>query len=407
MNDIKLHVGFKVLFLTKGSECADKNSTWVLYRRKSIYNLLWKMGCVGDLILLGLIGVLRKIKKNIYLEKYKKTFLIDCKNNIQKEIVENGNIVDGFKLDSIKLNIEIIKLILQGQSIARELKKYYKIKTPEDYSLLIDYSWFYALIENEVSKMSDFKLMVAKDISPYSGAFISVAKNRNKIVSIYSIKGMIAEDGIILNNEVFDNIFVATENEKIKYSEWGRSVYYSIGGKINKFEEFDGSKLNVGILLSSHAGRWNINIIEEKIDISIRYLQKIYDVNSIIIRPHPNEYGIMKKIDLSNGGKYNIHDGKLDEFIERIDFAVCGGTSSAIQVLEAGKVVLYDSTIDCYYPDTHKMFLDGICIQLGDNKSLEYIIDYYNSNLFKEKFSKHVNIKIEDNSLKKLGEIFS
>ncbi len=400
------HVGLKILFLTKGSIFVDKNSAWVLYRRKWLYEFFNYLGKIGVFLIIFLITTVR-LKKKIEIERINNAYLVDCKGNICRDLKTAKIINKKNILEKVKIKFKFWRTIKESFGIVKEFKTEYDTRSAEDYSLLIDYSWFYSVISQHLSLEKNLKLIIAKDLSPYSSAFVSLANDKRLEVSLYSIKGMVPEKGIVDNDEIFSNIFVASEKEKYEYERKGRRVYYSIPVNMAKIQRIKNQINCVGLLMSSHADKWGNDLIELNVRNSIEKIKKQYSVEKIILRPHPNEINKIKKIFSIHNEYIQIHEGELDDFLDEIDFIVCGGTSSAIQALEMGKIVLYDETIDCYFPDTYALFKDSVLINIESQKKICQINEYYDSKEFAQKLDKYILMRKCKRSLSEIKKIFS
>jgi len=400
-----LHEGFKILFETKGATYVEKNSAWYLYRRKLLYQTFWKIGRFGNLILLLLITIKRK--NSVIIDKYNNTYVVDCKNNINRDLNKAKLIGDDIIFQSIHLKFNSRKTIFNAFKISIQLYKRQKITCTEDFSLFIDYCWFYSAIFSFLEKQKKFSLIVAKDISPYSAAFVTAARDKQNLVSIYSCQGMVSEPGILRNHNVFENIFVASKEEESNYKKLGRRINFSISTTFNEIKLIDAKIKVVGVLLSSNETNWDYSTTMTRICECVNKIHLLYKPDIVMVRPHPNEVDKMRNLFSPFKNIFIIHDGSLNEFIDTVDFTICGGTSSAIQVLEAGKIVLYCSQIDCYYPNTYEIFVSHTLLDLNhDSPDEEKINYYYKSQEFLKKLNTVICIHDDDSCKTVLRNIF-
>lgn len=363
-----------LLFQARGSDVEPFDYRWHIYSGRDWWVIFSKMHFLGMMILAIVMSVRRALNR-LTISKYLNTYVVDCKDAIHKDLLKAKIIGENAISNNVYLTYQILPVIFQTIVLIKREYKLRPYKCVEDFYLMFEYAWSYTAIHNFLSKNENYSLIVSKDISPFSAAFAAVSLENNRPPSIYTSNGQALEIGIANNQKLFENIFIASEVERAYYTKLGRNTYPAISPIPKEIQVIEDKFLTVGILMGSTNSHWEVDKLVSNLLTFVEKISTTYNPNKILIRLHPNEVLIVKPIVSKFSNIFEIHENTLKNFISLIDFSFCGGTTSALEVLEHGKAVIYSPEIDCYpFP---QFLSKGVLISNETLPSIQIINEHY------------------------------
>lgn len=401
---IEKHVGLKLLFDTKGSRILEPTSRWHIYRNKVWYQILWRTGLFGK-ILFAIVASSRRTKL-IKINRYGDVLLIDCKSNIERDLKRTNLVNKDCILEQAPIRYSMFNSSYKAIKLMLQLESEISIYSVEDYCLFVEYCWLYPVISNFSNNQLRYSLLVAKDIYPFSAAFITTAIHSGFSVSVYSTQGMLLEPPIVKHHRIFNNIFVASKDEKMAYDEIERVVFYSCPSSIRSMPLLNQRIDTIGVLMGSVTSNWDLSTVQMRLKECVEKVFSTYNPKSVIIRIHPNEHQQVTGYFAKSNSSLVVHQGTMNDFISSVDLVICGGTSAALQVLEAGKIVLYRSRIDCYFPATFSFLVNKSLLEASEVfPTIDVINNYYQGELFLNNISSAFSIPEDQDSYFALKKI--